>query len=130
MYNVGFGDCLLLRIPTSDGERRILVDCGYHSQGKGKFSDDELVKQIKTDLAGELLHVVIATHRHQDHISGFGETELWKDIAVAEVWLPFTANDTPGDGDRVAARLARADGRSPRLAGRQGQADASRRSRR
>ncbi len=100
MYNVGFGDCLLLRIPTSDGERRILVDCGYHSQGKGKFSDDELVKQIKTDLAGELLHVVIATHRHQDHISGFGETELWKDIAVAEVWLPFTANDTPGDGDQ------------------------------
>jgi beta-lactamase superfamily II metal-dependent hydrolase len=92
MYNVGFGDCFLIRIPTDHGERRMLVDCGYHSSGKGEFSDKDLVAQIKADLDGEQLDVVVATHRHQDHISGFGETELWKDIAVEEVWLPFTAN--------------------------------------
>jgi hypothetical protein len=28
MYNVGFGDCFLVRITTPDGERRVLVDCG------------------------------------------------------------------------------------------------------
>jgi len=100
MYNVGFGDCFLLRIPTEDGERRMLIDCGYHSQGKGSFSDVELVTQIKDDLANDPLDVVVATHRHQDHISGFGEKELWKDIKVEEVWLPFTAdpmaaNDEP-----------------------------------
>jgi beta-lactamase superfamily II metal-dependent hydrolase len=92
MYNVGFGDCFLMRIPTVDGERRMLVDCGFHSQGKGDFSDAELVGQIKADLNGEDLHVVVATHRHQDHISGFGETNLWTDVPVDEVWLPFTAN--------------------------------------
>lgn len=92
MYNVGFGDCLLIRIPTEDGERRLLVDCGFHSQGKGGFSDRELVEQIKEDLNGEGLHVVIATHRHQDHISGFGERDLWADVGVDEVWLPFTVN--------------------------------------
>jgi beta-lactamase superfamily II metal-dependent hydrolase len=92
MYNVGFGDCFLLRIPTNKGERRVLIDCGFHSQGKGKFSDSELVTQIKTDLNGEGLDVVVATHRHQDHISGFGETNLWADIPVEEVWLPFTAD--------------------------------------
>lgn len=92
MYNVGFGDSFLLRIPTDDGERRILVDCGYHTQGKGQFTDRDLVKQIKTDLKGQPLDVVVATHRHQDHISGFGETDLWADIPVEEVWLPFTAN--------------------------------------
>jgi len=92
MYNVGFGDSFLLRVPTDDGERRILVDCGYHSQGKGKFSDQDLVKQIKADLEGQPLHVVVATHRHQDHISGFGEKDLWADVGVEEVWLPFTAN--------------------------------------
>jgi beta-lactamase superfamily II metal-dependent hydrolase len=92
MYNVGFGDSFLLRVPTDDGERRILVDCGYHSQGKGKFSDQDLVKQIKADLDGEPLHVVVATHRHQDHISGFGEKDLWADVGVEEVWPPFTAN--------------------------------------
>jgi beta-lactamase superfamily II metal-dependent hydrolase len=99
MYNVGFGDCFLIRIPTGEGERRMLVDCGYHSQGKGDFSDKELVGQIKTDLNGESLHVVVATHRHQDHISGFGEPELWSDIGVEEVWLPFTANPAAGDSD-------------------------------
>jgi beta-lactamase superfamily II metal-dependent hydrolase len=92
MYNVGFGDCFLLRIPTEDGERRMLVDCGYHSQGKGRFSDRELVTKIKQDLNGKGLHVVVATHRHQDHISGFGEQDLWADVAVEEVWLPFTVN--------------------------------------
>jgi len=92
MYNVGFGDCFLLRIPTKDGERRMLVDCGYHSQGQGEFDDKTLVNQIAEDLAGETLHVVVATHRHQDHISGFGEADLWTDIGVEEVWLPFTAH--------------------------------------
>lgn len=92
MYNVGFGDCFLLRIPTDDGERRMLVDCGYHSQGKGAFNDREIVGQIKEDLAGKAIDVVVATHRHQDHISGFGERDLWDDIGVEEVWLPFTAD--------------------------------------
>jgi beta-lactamase superfamily II metal-dependent hydrolase len=92
MYNVGFGDCFLLRIPTDDGERRILIDCGFHSLGKGQFSDREIVQQIKRDLDGETLHVIVATHRHQDHISGFGEQALWAGVGVEEVWLPFTAN--------------------------------------
>src|SRR5258708_5418249 len=92
MYNVGFGDSFLLRMPTAQGERRILVDCGFHSQGKGMFTDQDLVEQIKEDLDGEPLDVIVATHRHQDHISGFGETTLWADIPVNEVWLPFTAN--------------------------------------
>src|SRR5438552_1242263 len=99
MYNVGFGDCFLLRIPTAEGERRMLVDCGYHSQGKGKFSDADLVKQIRKDLDGETLDVVVATHRHQDHISGFGEKDAWKGIPVEEVWLPFTVNPDTADDE-------------------------------
>ena len=99
MYNVGFGDCFLIRIPTTEGERRMLVDCGYHSQGKGQFSDKDLVEQITKDLDGAPLDVVVATHRHQDHISGFGEAELWKKIAVDEVWLPFTAHPDAADAE-------------------------------
>lgn len=91
MYNVGFGDCFLIRLPTAAGERRMLVDCGYHSQGPGMFKDRDLVEQLKRDLGGHDLDVVVATHRHQDHISGFGEKDLWADVGVEEVWLPFTA---------------------------------------
>lgn len=110
MYNVGFGDCFLIRFASDDGvERRILVDCGYHTKGKGAFDDASLVEQIKADLdpngdgEGRQAHridVVIATHRHQDHISGFGETKAWEDIGVEEVWLPFTAK--PGASDEHA----------------------------
>lgn len=99
MYNVGFGDCFLLRIPTEGGERLMLVDCGYHSQGKGAFNDREIVGQIKEDIAGKAIDVVVATHRHQDHISGFGERDLWDDIAVEEVWLPFTADPKAAGSD-------------------------------
>ena len=28
MYNVGFGDCFLLFVPTSNGVRKIVIDCG------------------------------------------------------------------------------------------------------
>ncbi|MBI2698279.1 MAG: MBL fold metallo-hydrolase [Mycobacterium sp.] len=104
MYNVGFGDSLLLWVPTAQGERRILVDCGFHSQGKGKFSDRDLVNRIKEDLDGQPINVLIATHRHQDHISGFGETDLWADVGIEEIWLPFTAGSQAAH-DEPALRL-------------------------
>lgn len=28
MYNIGFGDCFLLQIPTDSGPKRIVIDCG------------------------------------------------------------------------------------------------------
>src|SRR5947208_188732 len=70
MYRVGFGDCFLVSLPlTGDaGFRHILVDCGVH--GKGNIGTmDEVVDNIGT-ITDKKLAVVIATHAHQDHISG------------------------------------------------------------
>jgi hypothetical protein len=71
------------------------VDAGFHSQGKGSFSGNELVEQIINDLkavAGEAreprIDVLIATHRHQDHIYAFN-SEKWNEVEVGEVWLPW-----------------------------------------
>jgi len=89
MYNVGFGDCFLLMLPD---KRTVLVDAGFHSQGKGSFGGNELVEQIVEDvkaLSGEArIDVVIATHRHQDHVYAFN-SDRWADVAVGEVWLPW-----------------------------------------
>lgn len=89
MYNVGFGDCFLLTLP---GKRTVLVDAGFHSQGKGSFGGNELVEQILEDvkeISGEArIDVVIATHRHQDHIYAFN-SEKWNEVEVGEVWLPW-----------------------------------------
>jgi beta-lactamase superfamily II metal-dependent hydrolase len=89
MYNVGFGDCFLLTLPD---KRTVLVDAGFHSQGKGAFDANGLVDQIVkdvTDVGGEArIDVIVATHRHQDHVYAFN-SDKWDELAVGEVWLPW-----------------------------------------
>ena len=88
MYNVSFGDSFLLTLP---GPRTILIDAGFHSQGKGKFSAKELVEQIDSDVieihGNPWIDVIIATHRHADHIFTFNADE-WDQVDVGEVWIP------------------------------------------
>lgn len=71
-YNVGFGDCYLItfQYPT-ERRRNVLIDFGS-SEASG-FSPDLLTiaKQIKVD-CDRKLDMIVATHRHSDHISGFG----------------------------------------------------------
>lgn len=94
MYNVGFGDCFLFTLP---GKRTVLVDSGFHSQGKGEFGGNDLVDQIVKDvkaISGQArIDVVIATHRHQDHIYSFN-SKRWDDVEVGEVWLPWVEDRT------------------------------------
>ena len=48
MYNVGFGDCFLVTLPTSDGDRKILIDCG--SIKKKKKLIEDIAKQVVEDV--------------------------------------------------------------------------------
>lgn len=95
MYHVGFGDAFLLTIPTADRPRRVLIDCGVHSSGavKGQSIAD-MARQIAADTIDadgvSRIDLVIATHRHQDHVSGFGQDAVWKAVEVQEVWMPWT----------------------------------------
>ena len=71
-YNVGFGDCYLITFRYPGVRvRNVLIDFGS-SEASG-FSPDMLTiaEQIKVDCGGKL-DMVVATHRHSDHISGFG----------------------------------------------------------
>jgi hypothetical protein len=73
-YNVGFGDCFLLSFEYARlRNRHVLVDFG--STGLPKRSGPRNLKQvadrIRIDCDGKL-DIVVATHRHADHISGFG----------------------------------------------------------
>ncbi|HKR64081.1 MAG TPA: MBL fold metallo-hydrolase [Thermoanaerobaculia bacterium] len=88
MYRVGMGDCFLVTIPDGKKKRHILVDCGVHAQSKFKGLA-EAVAAMEKDTGGKL-DVVIATHAHADHISGFGtEAETFKRMEIGEVWLPW-----------------------------------------
>jgi glyoxylase-like metal-dependent hydrolase (beta-lactamase superfamily II) len=91
MYRVGFGDCFLVSLPAQGGDGahgtyHVLVDCGVHAKGNiGKIG--QVVDDIATATGGKLA-VVIATHAHQDHISGFGDK--FSSFDIGEVWLPWT----------------------------------------
>ncbi|MDT4967778.1 MAG: hypothetical protein QOJ64_2515 [Acidobacteriota bacterium] len=80
-YQVGFGDCFLLTFyypkakKASDKERHVLIDFGSTGMPEGTPADQmmRVAEDIKEKCGGEegKLHVVVATHRHKDHISGF-----------------------------------------------------------
>lgn len=70
-YNVGFGDCFLLTFRYGAERRRILIDFGSSAPPPGAPATHML--RIARDIAAQgRLHAVVATHRHRDHISGFG----------------------------------------------------------
>jgi hypothetical protein len=67
---------------------------------------DEVIDRVLSDLRDEpggapVLDVVVATHRHQDHVSGFAD-DRWADVAVEEVWMPWT--EDPDSADAIALR--------------------------
>ena len=107
MYRVGFGDCFLVSLPTGgDGEshRHVLVDCGVHPQGN--LGTMEQVLHDIGVVTGRKLALVVATHEHADHISGFGSrAEDFARFDVGEVWMPWAMNDR--DPQAVASRKRR-----------------------
>ena len=89
-YCQGIGDCHLLGFPKANGGTYwMLIDCGVHGRVKG---GSEKMKQVLADIAkitGGHLDVVVVTHEHMDHVSGFlagaGTFET-----VDNVWMAWT----------------------------------------
>lgn len=102
MYRVGFGDCFLVSFPLASGEAtHILIDCGVHPGG-----DAGVMPQVVQDIATETnrrLALVLVTHNHKDHVSGFASCEQdWHSFQVDNVWLPWTEN--PADPEAASLK--------------------------
>src|SRR5262249_34547602 len=110
MYKVGFGDCFLVTIPAGNGVRRILFDCGSIAAPPGRALSDDVVPRIVKDVTGPdgipRIDVVVATHRHRDHVSGF-EAAVWASVEVSEVWMPWTEDPV----DPAAREIRETQGR-------------------
>lgn len=117
MYRVGFGDFFLLTVPTAKGDRHILIDCGVHAVDLGSIRD--AVAQMAAD-CGKELALVIMTHRHADHISGFGKcSDVFGQISVDRVWMPWFENPDDKTASKFQQNLtAMASQLSLRLAAR------------
>jgi len=97
MYRVGFGDFFLLTVRNGKDEKHILIDCGVHAVDLGSIGD--AVEQMSAD-CGKHLSLVIMTHRHADHISGFAKcSDAFRQITVDRVWMPWF--EDPGDKNGI-----------------------------
>ena len=86
MYRVGFGDFFLLTVPGNGGPAHILIDCGVHAKPVDGAMD-RCVADLKATTGGRLA-LVIATHHHADHLSGFATNyDDFLGFDVGMVWI-------------------------------------------
>lgn len=113
-YHVGFGDCLLLKFEYARDARFVLVDYGTTKlpPGASKTRMADIAKDIEAKVGTRGLAAVIATHRHQDHISGFATNakatatgDVIASLAPKLVIQPWTEDpNLPVDSTGLAAR--------------------------
>src|SRR5712692_8962484 len=112
MFCQGLGDCFLLTIPQN-GRRpySILVDCGV---AMGTPNAEVIMKQVVSKiskLTQGIVDLLVITHQHWDHVSGFvhAAAELKPDkIEFKHLWFAWTENGKDPLVQNLRARFRKA----------------------
>jgi len=87
-YIVGFGDCILLKLPDGDQTRHVLIDFGRAPNDAASL---ERFPAIANDIAKRCsghLDLVVVTHEHLDHLEGFyRHRAIFDQRQVDQVWM-------------------------------------------
>jgi len=111
MYRHGLGDCFLVRLPKSAaGESfNMLIDCGLISSAKdAKATMQQVVADIAETCANHL-DLVVVTHEHWDHVSGFSTQQAqdaFDKIEIDEVWYAWTEDPSNKLGKKLREERA------------------------
>lgn len=122
MYRRILGDCFLLTHTKAgkNGKKdrfHALIDCGA-LQRIGSVEDKEAteasLKSLGEAIDDLLAHVkgkldlVIATHEHYDHLSGFMKYhEKFEKLEIGRLWLAWTENDVDDLANKIRQGLSR-----------------------
>lgn len=110
MYRHGLGDCFLLSFRTPDGLRQVLIDCGALARdrvamtGLAQLIRDHAVEASGRPAARARLDLVVATHEHKDHVSGFNQARAVFDaMDIGSVWMSWAENLSVPEIERLRA---------------------------
>jgi glyoxylase-like metal-dependent hydrolase (beta-lactamase superfamily II) len=104
MYRLNeLGDCFLVTFAVGGKKSRMLIDCGSFRNSKDSANRlKEIVTGIESDLAGAPLDVVVGTHQHNDHLSGFVHCkDKFEKIKVKQVWLSWLDDPTDAGARKI-----------------------------
>ncbi len=101
MYRSGLGDCFLVTFDPGGNEAHLLIDCGSLGATTTGVKLDQAVADIRKTTKDHL-HLLIATHEHQDHVCGFRSCkEEFQKMRVDRVWLAWTENPRDDDAKKI-----------------------------
>lgn len=106
VYNVHFGDAILISVPDRNETRHILLDVGNVLGGTGGQDDvfKPIVEDVRQVLDGRPLDLYVMTHEHLDHVQGlylaFKVHGL--SLPVERAWLTASAQTSYYDTHKAA----------------------------
>jgi hypothetical protein len=92
-YVVGFGDCILLRMPDGDEVRHFLIDFGRAPNDPSSLERfPKIARDIEKQCNG-MLDLLVVTHEHLDHLEGFyREREIFNRMQIERVWMSLPSH--------------------------------------
>ena len=111
MYRHGLGDCFLIRFPNSgeNGSFNVLIDCGLIGVAE---NPKPTMQKVVADIAAACnnhIDVVIMTHEHWDHASGFSTQQAqdaFDKIDIDHVWYAWTEDPANALGKKLRKERA------------------------
>lgn len=108
MYRGILGDCFLIRHRSGQEVFTMLIDCGVlQGVAGGRDTIREVANSVREECGG-VLDLVVLTHEHADHLSGFGhaaDTFFGGAIKIRKLWLAWTENDQDEQGRALHAKF-------------------------
>lgn len=102
MYRQGLGDCFLVSFFTDATPRHMLIDCGTLGATTTKVKLPDVIDDIRTVTGGHL-DLLVATHEHRDHVSGFGgKTAFDVGFTIQRAWAAWTEDATDPFAKQIA----------------------------
>jgi hypothetical protein len=103
MYRQGLGDCFLITLPAAaDKPFYMLIDCGVVLGTPDPATRMKKVVEDITQVTNGEVDVLVVTHEHWDHVSGFVQARnVFDKLKIKQVWLAWTEDPQ----DPLATRL-------------------------